>query len=96
MKVLLTTIALNIESKEDKTKWIIDTYPRVIKDNEINDHELFIENFMKDYDGNGIINMNVLETQQIGYTTLTEIANGMLFADIRNHVTDFNHTILEY
>ena len=89
VEVRITTIAIKLEGK-----WVLDTYCRI---GNLNDKK-FIENFMKEYAGNGIDEVKILETEvQEFYNDTIHEASNMYNAleDLMND-RDGNHTILNY
>ena len=93
MTGLLTTIAIKFEDG-DKIRWALESYIRLVT-NSVDDIH-FIEGFKMDYLGNGIIDVKVIESRELGYYDLTDIANGAVYSDVDKILDDYNHTILDY
>ena len=89
VEVRITTIAIKLEGK-----WVLDTYCRI---GNLNDKK-FIENFMKEYAGNGIDEVKILETevQEFYNDTINEATNMYNALEDLMNDRDGNHTILNY
>ena len=89
VEVRITTIAIKLEGK-----WVLDTYCRI---GNLNDKK-FIENFMKEYAGNGIDEVKILETevQEFYNDTINEATNMYNALEDLMNDRDGNHTILFY
>lgn len=94
MKLYSTTIAIKFNDGENKCHWSTETYPRVIRDTEIDFN--FEYNFIKAYAGNGIEDIKILESDFVTYVDLNDIANGKIFTQFDKMYSDYNKTILEF
>lgn len=98
---IITTIAMKIrDTKHDeKTGYIdvyhycIDTYVRI---NVCDNDKQFIDSFMREYAGNGIEKVTIIDKQSgcVDVDTFTELEN--IFEIITRDYEDVNTTILNY
>lgn len=87
MTLRVTTFAVKFEDR-----WTISTYARMNAKND----KTFANDFMTDYDGNGIVDVKILESEDFEYEINT-------FEDMENITKNLdevkegiNHTILNY
>ena len=93
IKVRVTTIAMLIDYYDGTyPQWTIDTYARI---NATSDKG-FIENFCKEYSGNGILDVKIIDSVPRTY----EIMSLLDFKDITNNIESefpkINLTVLTY
>lgn len=88
-KVNVTTIAMYMNFG-DYSKWVIDTYAR------FNPKKNFIENFMKEYSGNGIEKIKVVDEWTNEYPIENMNDYKIMIDHINECFKDMNQTILEY
>ena len=90
MTITTTTIAIKFDFG-----WKIDTYTRWINGKLNTSNSKFIENFSKEYDGNGIEEIKVLEVgEPIYVSSFMEVESTI--DDLRKKYDDINETILNY
>lgn len=88
-KVNVTTIAMYMNFG-DSYKWVIDTYAR------FNPKKNFIENFMKEYAGNGIEKIKIVDEWTNEYPIENLNDYKVMIDHINECFSDMNQTILEY
>lgn len=89
IKVNVTTIAMYMDFG-DYSKWVVDTYCR------INPKSKFIENFMKEYAGNGIEKIKIVDEWVNEYPIETLGSFADITTHIRHEFEGLNETILDY
>lgn len=84
-KITVTTIAMYIEGE-----WIIDTYLRMTP------KKNFIDNFMKEYAGNGIEKIKIVDDWENEYQLYTMDDYKTMFDHIKECFKNINGTVLYY
>lgn len=90
IEVKITTILMKLEGV-----WTLDTYCRM--GNKLSD-KTFVENFLKEYSGNGIEELKVVETEN--HTLYIDMIDefNIIYQDLMEMIDNKkgNHTILNY
>lgn len=88
-KVNVTTIAMFMDFG-DSSKWVIDTYARFTPKKD------FINNFMKEYAGNGIEKIKIIDEWENEYEINDLRDFEVMVRHIKECFENINHTILNY
>ena len=87
MTIKVTTIAIKFEDH-----WTVDTYARNNAKNDKN----FVSDFMNEYAGNGIIEMNILETEELYFEIDRWDFLDSIWNALDKKYPNLNRTILNY
>lgn len=90
MEIRITTILMKLEGV-----WTLDTYARM--GNNLSDKK-FVDNFLKEYAGNGIEELKIVETETHTFTLEIIEELNIIYQDLLQMIDDRkgNHTILNY
>lgn len=87
MTLRVTTFAIKFEDH-----WTVDTYARMNAKND----KTFAQEFMKDYEGNGILDVKILESENFEYEINTFTDLECITKNLEEVKEGINHTILNY
>lgn len=90
MEIRITTILMKLEGV-----WTLDTYARM--GNNLSDKK-FVDNFLKEYAGNGIEELKIVETETHTFTLDIIEELNIVYQELLEMIDDRkgNHTILNY
>ena len=93
IKIRVTTFAMLIDFYDGtRPQWVIDTYPRMNATSDKN----FKENYMSDYQGNGILDIKIIESEDMIYDLYSLIDFERIKECLQNDFPKINLTLLTY
>ena len=93
IKIRVTTFAMLIDFYDGtRPQWVLDTYPRI----NVTSDKNFKDNYMKDYQGNGILDIKIIESIDVTYDMFTILDFERIKESLENEFPKINLTVLNY